>query len=325
MLGELNSSHSGIYAPASQAVPRALIGRLGVQWDPAAYERTGRLRIAELVPLGPLALAPHVAVGDDVVAIDGTPVQRTTDVDALLENTIGKRTEVRIAPHGDLAAARTVVVQPVDLPTEQDLLYRSWAEGRRAYVERVSGGRIGYVHLLDMSTDSLQRFWLDLDVQNREKQAVIVDIRNNEGGFVDPYAIDVLTRREYASFKSRFGYDASERTSLGQRVLDKPTALLVNEHSLSDAENFTEAYRVLHAGPVVGEPTAGWIIFTSAATLADGSTLRLPSTSVIGPDGVNLELHPRPVDVRAALPPGALERGDDPQLDAAVRTLLHRR
>ncbi|HZO95490.1 MAG TPA: S41 family peptidase [Candidatus Baltobacteraceae bacterium] len=325
MLGELNSSHSGIYAPASVSVPRVLIGRLGVQWDPAAYERSGRLRIAELVPLGPLALAGHVAVGDDVVAIDGTTVERTTDVDALLENTIGKRTEVRIAPHGDLAAARTVVVQPVDLPTEQDLLYRSWAEGRRAYVDRISGGRIGYVHLLDMSPESLQRFWLDLDVQNREKQAVIVDIRNNEGGFVDPYAIDVLTRREYASFKSRFGYDASERTSLGQRVLDKPTALLVNEHSLSDAENFTEAYRVLHAGPVVGEPTAGWIIFTSAATLADGSTLRLPSTSVIGPDGVNLELHPRPVDVRAALPPGALERGDDPQLDAAVRTLLHRR
>jgi len=324
MIGELDSSHSGIYAPAAPGVPRYAIGRLGVQWDPAEYERTGRLRIAEIVPLGPLALAGHVETGDELLAVNGTPVERGRDVDGLLAGTIGKRTILRIAPRANPGAPRDVVVLPVDLPSEQGLLYRAWAQGRRAYVDRISGGRIGYVHLADMEPEALQRFWLDLDVQNRRKEAVIVDIRNNEGGFVDPYAIDVLTRREYATFKSRFGYDASERTELGQRALDKPTALLVNQHSLSDAENFTEAYRVLHAGPVVGMPTAGWIIFTSAATLADGSTLRIPSTSVIGPDGVNLELHPRPVDVRAPLTPGALERGDDPQLDAAVRTLLRR-
>jgi Tol biopolymer transport system component/C-terminal processing protease CtpA/Prc len=323
MVGELNSSHSGIY-PAPSGVPRYNTGRLGVQWDAAEYARTGKLRITEIVPLGPLALAGHVAVGDELLAVNGTPVGRDTDVDALLEHTIGARTELRIAPHGDANAARTVVVLPIDLPSEQELLYRAWAEGRRAYVDRISGGRIGYVHLADMEESSLRAFYADLDVQNRQKRAVIVDIRNNEGGFVDPYAIDVLTRREYATFRSRFGYDPGERTALGERVLDKPTALLVNEHSLSDAENFTEAYRVLHAGPVVGKPTAGWIIFTSAATLADGSTIRLPSTLVIAHDGVDMELHPRPVDVRAALPPGALERGDDPQLDAAVRELERR-
>jgi tricorn protease len=98
--------------------------------------------------------------------------------------------------------------------------------------------------------------------------------------------------------------------------------LVVNEHSLSDAENFTEAYRALHAGPVIGEPTAGWIIFTSAASLADGSMLRLPSTRVLDHNGVDLELHPRPVDIRVENPPGASARGDDPQLDAAVRELL---
>ncbi|HZX67285.1 MAG TPA: S41 family peptidase, partial [Candidatus Elarobacter sp.] len=170
----------------------------------------------------------------------------------------------------------------------------------------------------------LHKFSIDLDVQNREKVAVIVDVRNNTGGFVDPYAIDVLTRREYVSFKARFGTDPPARTSLGQRALDRPTALVTNEHSLSDAENFTEAYRQLHAGPVIGEPTAGWIIFTSGVTLFDGSSLRLPSTRVIAHDGVDLELHPRPVDVRVDNPPGATERGDDPQLDAAVRELLRR-
>ncbi|HEX3465588.1 MAG TPA: LpqB family beta-propeller domain-containing protein [Candidatus Elarobacter sp.] len=324
MIGELNSSHTGIGPQRPTNVPPFTLGRLGVDWDAAAYERTGRLRVASVVPLGPAAVAGHIVPGDEILAVDGTPVDRTTDVDALLANRIGKRTELRVAPRGDAAAARSVFVLPVDRSAEERLRYLAWVAQRRAYVERVSGGRLGYVHIYDMGEQSLAKFYTDLDVQNRAKAGVIVDVRNNLGGFVDPYAIDVLTRREYARFKSRFGYDPPERTSLGERALDKPTALVTNEHSLSDAENFTEAYRQLHAGPVVGEPTAGWIIFTSAAQLADGGTVRLPSTRVIGHDGVDLELHPRPVDVRAAYPPGAEERGEDPQLDAAVRELLRR-
>ncbi len=324
MIGELNSSHSGYNVPRPLGLPPFVTGRLGVDWDAAFYERTGRLRIANVVPLGPAAIAGHIAAGDELLAVNGTAIDRTTDVDALLANTIGKRTELRVAPRGDAAAARNVPVLPVSRGTEEHLRYLAWVASRRAYVERISGGRIGYVHLYDMGSESLEKFYADLDVQNRERAAVIVDVRNNTGGFVDPYAVDVLVRREFVTFRSRFGSDAGERTSLGQRALDRPTALVTNEHSLSDAENFTEAYRVLHAGPVIGEPTAGWIIFTSGVSLFDGSTLRLPSTSVIGPDGVNLELHSRPVDVRADNPPGAFERGDDPQLDAAVRELLKR-
>jgi tricorn protease len=324
MIGELNSSHSGVRPPSTPGAPMFVTGRLGVDWDVAEYERSGRLRIAALVPLGPAVVAGRIAPGDDVLAVDGRTVDRTTDVDELLANRIGKRTELRIAPHGDAAAARTVVVLPVDRATEEQLRYRAWVASRRAYVERISGGRLGYVHLYDMGQDALAKFYADLDVQNRAKAGVVVDIRNNNGGFVDPYAVDVLTRREYLTFKSRFGYDPPERTSLGERVLDRPTVLVVNQRSLSDAENFTEAYRQLHAGAVVGEPTAGWIIFTSGASLADGGFVRIPYTRVIAHDGVDMELHPRPVDVRVDDPPGAAERGDDPQLDAAVRELLRR-
>ena len=320
MIGELNSSHTGIGAPGGSP---ASTGRLAVDWDTQAYERDGHLRVSAVVPLGPLSIA-HVSPGDELLAVDGAPVDAHVDLDALLAHAIGKRTELRVAPRGDASAARTVVVLPVDRSSEQRLRYLAWVAGRRAYVERISGGRIGYVHLLDMGEESLKKFYLDLDVENRARKAVIVDVRNNEGGFVDPYAVDVLTRREYVHFRSRFGTDPPERTSLGQRVLDRPTALVTNEHSLSDAENFTEAYRALHAGPVIGEPTAGWIIFTSGTSLADGSVLRLPSTRVIARDGVDMELHPRPVDVRVENPPGAAERGDDPQLDAAVHELEKR-
>jgi tricorn protease len=324
LIGELNSSHTGISPQRPPGVPRYVTGRLGVDWDADFYERTGRLRVASVVPLGPAAVAGRVAAGDELLAVDGTPVERTTDLDELLANRIGKRTALRIAPRGDAAAARTTVVLPVDQSAEAQLRYLAWVATRRAYVERVSGGRLGYVHIADMQPESLAKFHTDLDVQNRAKAGVVVDVRNNTGGFVDPYAVDVLTRREYITFKSRFGYDPPERTSLGQRVLDRQSVLVTNEHSLSDAENFSEAYRQLKAGPVVGEPTAGWIIFTSATGLADGSAVRLPTTRVIAHDGVDMELHPRPVDVRVADPPGAAERGEDPQLDAAVRELLKR-
>jgi Tol biopolymer transport system component/C-terminal processing protease CtpA/Prc len=324
LIGELNSSHTGITPQRAPGVPRYTTGRLGVDWDTETYERTGHLRVAAVIPLSPAAVAGHVTAGDELLAVDGTPVERTTDIDELLANRIGKRTTLRIAPHGDAAAARTVVVLPVDQNAEERLRYLAWVTTRRAYVERISGGRLGYVHIYDMGQDSLAKFYTDLDVQNRAKSGVVVDVRNNTGGFVDPYAVDVLARREYLTFKSRFGADPPERTSLGQRVLDRPSVLVTNEHSLSDAENFSEAYRQLRAGPIVGEPTAGWIIFTSNTGLADGGTVRLPTTRVIAHDGVDMELHPRPVDVRVANPAGAAERGEDHQLDAAVRELLRR-
>jgi C-terminal processing protease CtpA/Prc len=98
--------------------------------------------------------------------------------------------------------------------------------------------------------------------------------------------------------------------------------LLTNEHALSDAENFTEDYRHAHLGKIVGEPTAGWIIFTGSAGLIDGSSVRLPFWGTYAADGTDMELHPRPVDVRVERKLGEADHGGDVQLDAAIRELL---
>ena len=91
-------------------------------------------------------------------------------------------------------------------------------------------------------------------------------------------------------------------------------------HSLSDAEDFNEGYRSLKLGKVVGEPTAGWIVYTSNTTLIDGSVLRLPGTRVTTASGASMEMNPRPVDIAVDKPVG--ETGRDSQLDAAARELL---
>ena len=169
----------------------------------------------------------------------------------------------------------------------------------------------------------MSQLYVDLDVENRRKDGVVIDIRNNNGGFVNPYAIDVFARRGYLQFTPRDFGTVPGRSILGQRALEKPTVLVTNLHSLSDAEDFTEGYRALKLGSVVGEPTAGWIIFTSDFGLLDGSSsVRVPFERITDQHGNDMEMHPRPVDVLVERPIGESYAGKDSQLDAAVAELL---
>ena len=211
---------------------------------------------------------------------------------------------------------------PTRLTTEKGLLYRAWVEENREYVRAASQGRLGYVHMIDMSDQSLNQLMLDLDSENVSRDGVVVDVRNNNGGFVNVYAIDVLARKSYFNLTPRGATGAPARTVLGQRSLELPTVLVTNQHSLSDAEDFTEGYRTLKLGKVVGEPTAGWIIFTGNVPLIDGSIVRLPAWRVTASDGTDMEMHPRQVDVHVTRALGEGAAGKDTQLDTAVKTLL---
>jgi Tol biopolymer transport system component len=318
MIGELNASHSGISAAPRTA--QTVTGRLGVTFDRQAYETTGQLRVASVVPLGPAALARTVAPGDVLVGVDGRKVDRHGNLDELLAHTVGRRVVLGFEQKG--GAPREVVVRPVNQNTEKGLMYREWVEQRRAYVEKASGGQLGYVHMYDMSADALNQLFIDLDTQNHAKKGVVVDVRNNNGGFVNVYAIDTFARRGYFSMTYRGLQPTSSRHVLGQRSLELPTILVTNQHSLSDAEDFTEGYRSLHLGKVVGEPTAGWIIYTSNQELIDGSVLRLPFIRITATDGSPMEMNPRPVDIPVTRPMGESYTGKDTQLDAAVKVLL---
>ena len=317
MVGELNSSHSGIGGPGATQL---YSGHIGVRFDREEYERDGRLRITEVVPLSPAAVE-GIKVGDYLTSVDGTPIGMHTNLDSALAYHIGKRTVLGIASSAG-APARDVAVQPVNGATDKELLYRAWVEQNRAYVDKASGGRLGYVHMLDMSENALHQLIADLDAQNMEKEGVVIDVRNNNGGFVNGYALDILARQPYLRMQPRGQGVVPARTQLGQRALELPTVLVTNQHTLSDGEDFTEGYRAMHLGKVVGDSTAGWIIYTSNGNLIDGTTVRLPSTRVMDLHGKDMELHPRPVDVLVVRPVGESYTHKDSQLDAAVRELL---
>lgn len=320
MVGELNASHMGVGAPPGESGPG--VGKLGVRFDRVELEEHGRFKVAEIIPLGPAAVTREVAVGDYLLAVDGTPVSQRTNLDQLLLHTVDRRVSLRVSGSATGAEAREVVVRPVNTATEKNLLYREWVESNRRYVDKVSGGRLGYAHMNDMSADALRRLYMDLDADNRAKDGVVIDVRNNNGGFVNVYAIDVLARRGYMNMTPRGLPLAPARTMLGQRALERPTILVTNQHSLSDAEDFTEGYRTLKLGKVVGENTSGWIIYTGSATLLDGTTMRMPGTRITTLEGTTMELNPRPVDVPVTRPIGESLSGRDTQLDVAVRELL---
>lgn len=319
MLGELNGSHLGI---SGAERPQPTVGRIGLDFDRAEAESSGHLRVTNILPLGPAELAGGIKTGEYLTAVDGLAIGAHTNLDALLEHKIGKRVALTMASSADGAEARTVIVQPVTTSQEKELLYHQWVERNRAYVDKISNGKLGYVHIPDMGESSLQNFYLDLDTQNRSREGVVIDIRSNTGGFVNAYALDVLSRRPYLSMTPRDFPTAPARSELGQRSLELPTILVTNQHSLSDAEDFTEGYRSMKLGKVVGEPTAGWIIYTSGTQLIDGSFLRLPFIRITAADGTPMELHPRPVDFLVKRPMGESYTDHDVQLDTAVRELL---
>jgi C-terminal processing protease CtpA/Prc len=318
MVGELNASHLGVSSPPGGG---QVVGKLGLRFDRLEYERTGRLKITEVIPLSPAAIA-ELKVGEFLHQVDGMDVTARTNLDQLLSHKINRRVELTIASDGEGTHRREVAVRPVNQGTEKNLLYRKWVEVNREYVAKASNGRLGYVHMFDMSENSLNQLYLDLDVENQAREAVVIDIRNNNGGFVNMYALDVFSRQNYLTMTPRGLPPASGRSLLGQRALGKPTILVTNQHSLSDAEDFTEGYRTLKLGKVVGEPTSGWIIYTSNMTLIDGTVLRIPFVKVQGNDGKVMEMAPRSVDVPVKRQVGESYSGRDAQLDTAIDELL---
>jgi tricorn protease len=316
LIGELNSSHSGIN---KMTPPSVRTGRLGLRFEREPFEEKGELIVREVVPLGPASLEGSIHPGDRLLAVDGTPITPQTNLDSLLIDKVGKRVVLGVETGGK---KRDAIVRPITLQVEAGLLYNAWVEERRAYVDRISGGKLGYVHIAAMGDHDLAQLYVDLDVQNETKQGVVVDVRNNNGGYVNGRVIDVFARRNYLLMTPRDGATVPSRQALGQRALGVPTVLVVNESTLSDGEDFTEGYRALALGKVVGTPTAGWIIFTGAQRLIDGSSVRVPGDRIRDMKGDDMEMHPRPVDVEVLRPLGETESGEDAQLKKAVETLL---
>ncbi|HEV2988914.1 MAG TPA: S41 family peptidase, partial [Candidatus Angelobacter sp.] len=187
---------------------------------------------------------------------------------------------------------------------------------RRAMVEKLSKGEVGYLHIRQMNAESLRKFERDL-VENHDKKALIIDQRFNPGGGIDQELLAILSQRQYQVTKAR----DSVQITRPQQAFFGPMVVMENERSTSDAEVFPDGFRTLGLGKVVGKTTYGAVIGTGAFRLLDGSSIRTPATGLWSVKGYNLENYGVPPDVDVDNTPEDFLAGRDAQLEKAVQVL----
>ncbi len=316
MIGELNASHLGATPPADPALPTTATGYLGLRFD-QNYAGPG-MKVTDVVPRGPAdQTGKRIAVGEYVLAIDGTDVTFNEDLYAALRDRVGREVEVTVNHRPTKEGARTVKLRPISRPAQDELEYERWVETRRRRVEELSDGQFAYIHIRAMDQPSLRRFEREIFGDAQSKRGLVLDVRYNGGGRISADLLDILTRRPNLIRIPRDG----ERSPQPSQVWNRPLVLLINESSGSDAEIFPNGVREFKLGKIVGVPTAGGVIGTTNITLVDGTVFRIPSTGAYTLDGRNLENMGIAPDILVEHTPEDNAADRDRQLEEAVKTL----
>ncbi len=329
MTSDLNLLHSqvapGDLPPLPEDAP-ALAG-LGAQLEPHA-KGARIVRIyrgdAELVSeRGPLQ-APRVDVreGDVIVAVNGRAAVWPKAA-TLLQGEAGKQVRLEVQ-RGD-SAPRPFIVTAVDARRESALRYQDWRTSRMDAVDKASKGRVGYLHLRAMGKDDIADFAKDFYAQ-LEKEALIIDVRFNNGGNIDSWVLEKLLRRAWAWWQPR--HPAAELGAASypnmQGSFNGPLAALINENTYSDGETFAEGFKRLKLGPLIGKTTSGAGVWLSDRNrLVDKGIVRAAETAQMDAEGhILVEGKGVTPDIEVDNPPRATAAGGDAQLDAAVAALM---
>lgn len=323
MVAELRLLHSQVGAGDTRkgeenVVPASLGAELTTVVDGARIDRIFQGDPELVDALSPLAV-PSVAakVGEVIVEVDGRPVSSVPDIAVLLRDKAGK--QVLLSLKGVDGKIRKVVAKPLSAAADQALRLTDWQWQRRARVESASNGRYGYVHLRAMGPNDIATFAREFYAVS-DREGLIVDVRNNSGGSIDSTLLEKLMRRAWAYWQRREG-GVSNWTQ--QHAFRGPIVVLANERTYSDGEFFTEGFKRLGLGTVIGTRTTGAGVWLSDRNRqADGGIARAAEYGVIGLDGAWL------VEGKGVSPdmvvdnlPHATFRGEDAQLAAALRWL----
>lgn len=322
MLGEMNASHMGYYSfgatvPAETDGNRT--GRLGVVWEEGELD-AGR-KIARVLPGGPASRSiSQLEAGEVVLAVNGTSYERGGNWAKLMEGTTGR--ETRLTVQGVDGETRELMIRPTS--SLNSMLYREEQETRRAKVEADSQERLGYLHIEAMGTPSLLDFERELFDAGHGKDALIIDVRENGGGWTTDMVLAMLMVEDHAFTIPRGGGVGYPQ---GRRIFatwDKPVVVLCNENSYSNAEIFSWSIKTLGRGPIVGKKTYGAVISTGGTSMLDGSFVRLPFRGWYVNDEAktNMELNGCPPDYPVEMYPADWVQGRDPQLDKAIEVGL---
>ncbi|AWH86874.1 peptidase S41 [Flavobacterium album] len=318
MLGESNASHTGGRYRPKPLPTNDMTASLGVYLD-NSYTGNG-VRIAEVLDKSPMHKTKQkIKAGVIIEAIDGVKITPAQNYYALLNRKADKKTQVSL--FDEQAGKRwNEVVEPITLSKENGLAYERWVKNREKDVERLSGGRIGYVHVEGMNSESFRTVFEKALGKYHECEALIVDTRFNGGGWLHDDLATFLSGKPYMTFEPRGQKMGSEPLFKWQ----KPSAVLISEGNYSDAHMFPYTYKALGIGKLIGMPVPGTGTAVWWEKMIDGSTVfGIPQIGMrtVAEDRLmeNFQLEP---DVKVKNEPGKTNIGEDQQLKKAVEELL---
>jgi len=315
LLGELNVSHTGSgYRPGSRGEATAELGLL----LNVNYAKDGLL-VDEVLEKGPFDnVRSKLKAGMVIEKIDGQAVKAGEDYYPLLRGKSGKR--VLFSIYDPSTKERwDEVIEPISKGTMNGLLYRRWVKQRAADVDRLSGGRLGYVHISSMDDPSFRSVYADILGKYNDREGIVIDTRFNGGGRLHEDIEILFSGKKYFTQVVR-GREACDMPS---RRWNKPSIMVTCEANYSNAHGTPWVYQHQGIGKVVGMPVPGTMTSVSWETLQDPTLyFGIPIVGYRLPDGSYLENKQLEPDVKIANSPEKIIKGEDEQLETAVKELL---
>ncbi|MBX3096940.1 MAG: PD40 domain-containing protein [Fimbriimonadaceae bacterium] len=323
MVGEMGTGHAYVQGGDSDVQLRgAPIGKLGADFETVGnsvrFKRVIRGDNTIEQFSGPLG-RPGVDVndGDYLLAIDGHKVTADVDFHDFLVDKVGKAVVLTVNSRNSEVGARKVTVRPSG--SESGLRYYDWVRANRAAVEAASGGRIGYVHVPDTQTTGITEFMRGY-YGNAGKDAVVIDERYNGGGFLPTFYIEYLQRQVFTGLTPRVGTNIPIYPfhPIGPKVL------MVNHYAGSGGDMFPWLFRAAELGPLLGTRTWGGLVGISGGVpFSDGGGVTVPAFGIYDVRTGEIIAENKGVtpDITVDWTPEQFKKGQDPQLDAAIKYL----
>jgi tricorn protease len=325
MVAELSNSHTYIAGGDLGLPDKPHVGLLGADFKLDAA--SGRYQVADVFPgendepryRSPLTeVGVDVKPGDYILAINGTALTADENPYRLLRIAPGQMVQLLVNSRPSTDGARTVLVKPIG--SETDLHYYDWVRSNREYVAKASDGRIGYLHIPDMGVDGAREFIKWYYPQMR-KPGLIIDVRDNGGGFMSQTMIERLSRKLLAYNYTR---GSSITGTYPGAVPLGHLAALSNGTTASDGDIFSYMFKQAKLGPLIGTRTWGGVVGISGlGPLIDGGDVFVPQfAAIVGLDGkYAVEGHGVEPDIVVKEDVALQLAGKDPQLDKAIEVL----
>lgn len=327
MISELTVQHAYVAGGDIPLPPRPRVALAGARFE--LDQASNRYKISRIfqgqneeeIYRAPLTeIGVTVKVGDYVLAINGHDLTGKDDVYRFLRNAADSPVQLLVNDKPATEGARTVTYRPVT--DERKLLYLDWVNRNRQMVDKLSGGKIGYLHVPDMEADGIREF-IKWYYPQLKKEGLIVDDRSNKGGNVSRMLIERLRRKPLAANFDRTQADPElypDGTFIG------PMAVILNEDSGSDGDIFPAMFRAAGLGPLIGKRSWGGAVgITDHGPLIDGGEVYVPQYGFADLKGDwIIEGHGVDPDIEVDNDPKSVLQGRDPQLERAVAEVQKR-